>query len=555
VRHQSLGSLHALKVLTWDRPSVDRRLLLEGQIQAQLRHPNVVAVTDVMRVNGRAALLLDFVNGPTLDAYLASKPANLDALEIFSGIIAAVVRAHDAGVLHRDLKPQNILLEPKGDGFVAKVTDFGLAKVLEEEMAAARTRADVTMGTPGYMAPEQVRDAASVDTRTDIFALGALLHELLGGRPAFADEDGHITLTATLEREAPPLPDTVPAHLRDAVAAALSADPNDRPATARELAERVFLPDDIRRRDVLALGGTPLALEQRRDVIPTWSSVDQRTAPPSPPRPTVVPLTSVPNTVVPDGPSEAPSRWPMVAVFVLTAGLGVGGAWFVGSQLLGASPADTPIAETPVAAPPVVEPPVATPNPEPLPVAEPDDEPDAIEAVDVADAPEPAPVQVAGDPADAVADAVADVAQVPEPPTPDAPEPVPAPQTEPEPTPDRDPTPPAPAPEAIPPVDTTDPGAASAATAQRFVGTWTGVAQGRPFSLRIDSVNAGAARGALIFTGPSQRITEMSGTAEADSVRLSDASGSVILKARMDGDSLTGAYSNGRRDVPFTAKR
>jgi serine/threonine protein kinase len=195
VRHATLGTHHAMKVLSLGGPGVRERLMQEGRLQGQLRHPNIVAVTDVLEVGGNPALVLELVDGPTLDGWLDQDPTPPIAIAeaMFRAVVGAVHAAHQRGLVHRDLKPGNVLLAPSAGapgGYVPKVTDFGLAKALADEGSSLqRTRSGVTMGTPAYMAPEQIRDARSVDQRADIFALGAILYELVCGAPAFAGAD------------------------------------------------------------------------------------------------------------------------------------------------------------------------------------------------------------------------------------------------------------------------------------------------------------------------------------------------------------------------------
>lgn len=561
VRHITLGSVHALKLLTWDRASVDRRLLLEGRIQAQLRHPNVVAVSDVMRVNGRAALLLEYVDGPTLDTYLDSKPADLDAIELFSGIMAAVVRAHDAGVLHRDLKPQNILLETSADRIVAKVTDFGLAKVVQDEMAASKTRNNVTMGTPGYMAPEQVRDAASVDARTDVFALGAILHELLTGRPAFADDEGFISVTSTLERTPPPLPESVPAHLRNAVSKALSPDSKDRPADARALAELVFLPDDPRRRDVLVLSGTPLALEPRGSDLPTWSSP-----------PTSGSVDSSPTMIPPPTPPTPPPRGaPIIAAIALLAlTLAAGTVWVVqrgndavsdaGTAAVAPAPPAPPVApQVPTPPPDAGTPDAGTPDAGTPDAGTPEaGTPDAA-APDAATPDDPAPQVAAAPKPRPAAPAPPDAPLIP-PPEPAGPVPTPQPSGDDGVAQVEAPASPAPVPAPEPPAPASDPEADQAAMmaemTRLLVGTWTGTSDGgKPFQLRIDKLEPEAVRGDLVFPGPTPRIIQLTGRYVDGTLALASSDGGTVLNARIRGNTLTGAYGKGKRMVDFTAQR
>ncbi len=190
VQHNTLETLHALKVLTVGSHKIRDRLIQEGKVQAQLRHVNVVAVTDVLDVDGSPGLLMEYVEGPALDTWLLGKRLDVDEAErLFRGILDGVQRAHQLGIVHRDLKPANVMLSEGPDGWIPKVTDFGLAKALQEEGDIQRTRTGMPMGTPSYMSPEQIRDAKGVDQRTDIFALGCILYELTCGQRAFFGRD------------------------------------------------------------------------------------------------------------------------------------------------------------------------------------------------------------------------------------------------------------------------------------------------------------------------------------------------------------------------------
>lgn len=191
VRHRSLGGRHALKVLRYQHAPTVQRLIQEGQLQSQMHHPNVVAVTDLIEVNGAPGLVLEYIEGPPLDRWLANnRPPLWQAEHIFRGILAGVSRAHAIKLVHRDLKPANVLLAHGPDGFVPKVADFGIAKLLEEHDAPiGGTRSGTAMGTASYMAPEQMRDAKTVDERADIWALGCILYELVVGWSPFAGDD------------------------------------------------------------------------------------------------------------------------------------------------------------------------------------------------------------------------------------------------------------------------------------------------------------------------------------------------------------------------------
>ncbi len=191
--HERLGSVHALKIVAAPDERMRKRLLREGRAQGALRHANLVAVTEVLELQLGPALVLEFVDGPTLAEWLADeRPTERQAIELFRGITAGVAAAHRAGFVHRDLKPANVLLARSGGQWVPKVTDFGLAKAtLDGEPADSRlvTSPDAMPdGTPAYMAPEQIRQEV-VDQRADVFALGCILYELACGRRAFRGDD------------------------------------------------------------------------------------------------------------------------------------------------------------------------------------------------------------------------------------------------------------------------------------------------------------------------------------------------------------------------------
>ena len=252
VRHNTLGSHHALKLLKVARPDIKRRLVEEGRVQASLHHPNIVAVTDVLEVEGQPGLLMELVDGPTLEEWLwANRPTLEQAEALFRGILAGVARAHRAGLVHRDLKPGNILLDVTDGMVVPKVTDFGLAKILaDDDRGHSQTRSGVTLGTPQFMAPEQIRDAKTVDQRADVFALGCILYNLVCGRPPFQDPD-ILNLYNAIASGAYAPPETfapgLPGRISAAIAGALTVD-RDRRTPDCEALRAVLWPDDAESR-------------------------------------------------------------------------------------------------------------------------------------------------------------------------------------------------------------------------------------------------------------------------------------------------------------------
>lgn len=225
VKHNALGTYHALKVLTVTSEAIRKRMLNEGRVQASLRHLNLVAVTDVLDISGAPGLLMEYIEGPSLELALGSYRIRMgDAETLFLGIVAGVRHAHQIGVVHRDLKPANVLLSRAQEGFLPKVTDFGLVKTLSGDPSVAHTRAGIAMGTPSYMAPEQIRDARTVDQRADVWSLGCILYELVTRGRAFPGEQALEIYNAVIlgeypdpRRVVPDLPDRIDAAIRGAL--------------------------------------------------------------------------------------------------------------------------------------------------------------------------------------------------------------------------------------------------------------------------------------------------------------------------------------------------
>ncbi|MEL6344856.1 MAG: tetratricopeptide repeat protein, partial [Myxococcota bacterium] len=181
--HQILRVQVALKVLFSGNPILQDRLLREGRAQAAMDHPHILPVRDVVDVGGALGLVLPLVQGPSLDKLLKTYRPTLDeAVAVFRAIVEGVAHAHQRKLIHRDLKPGNVLLEERRGRIVPRVADFGLVKGEEGEDA---TRAGAVMGTLQYAAPEQLLDASQVDHLADLFSLGVILVELLMGRRPF----------------------------------------------------------------------------------------------------------------------------------------------------------------------------------------------------------------------------------------------------------------------------------------------------------------------------------------------------------------------------------
>jgi eukaryotic-like serine/threonine-protein kinase len=228
------GRAWALKRLTVSKREVWERFRLEGQIQLALDHPHIVRARELVEADGEPALVMDLVEGLPLDAWqLANPDAPIAARDrIASQLVDALSFAHGQGLIHRDLKPSNVLVADRG-GPWCLVTDFGLAKWVG---VVASTRTGIALGTPRYMAPEQVRDAKRVDARADVWSLGVVLYELYTGQPAFHRGNLMEVFTAVVEaRYEDPARYGVPERVRAAIRGALVVDPARRFATCGAL--------------------------------------------------------------------------------------------------------------------------------------------------------------------------------------------------------------------------------------------------------------------------------------------------------------------------------
>ena len=202
---KGLGRKVALKVLPAKAgrdPAFAERFAREARALASLNHPNITAVYDFGKAGEHYFLSMEYVDGVNLRQLLsAQKVATKQALQIVEQICDALQYAHDEGVVHRDIKPENILLDRRGN---LKITDFGLAKMLgrEEDGPTGLTMTHQVMGTPHYMAPEQVEKPTEVDHRADIYSLGVVFYELLTGElplGRFAPPSGKVQVDVKLD--------------------------------------------------------------------------------------------------------------------------------------------------------------------------------------------------------------------------------------------------------------------------------------------------------------------------------------------------------------------
>jgi Tol biopolymer transport system component/predicted Ser/Thr protein kinase len=226
-------ALKVLPALLLADPERRRRLVQEARAVSALNHPHIVTIYDIGCERGVDFIAMEYLRGETLDALIGRKGLGLrEALRCAVQIVDALAAAHATGIVHRDVKPGNILVTDAGP---VKMLDFGLAKIEHqiagEEHMHTSTVAGTILGTVQYMSPEQAQ-GKEADARSDIFSFGLVLYEMIAGKRAFEGSNPASIIAALLEREAPPLE---PEGLNRVVQACLAKDPADRFQTARDL--------------------------------------------------------------------------------------------------------------------------------------------------------------------------------------------------------------------------------------------------------------------------------------------------------------------------------
>ncbi len=256
--HESIERRVAIKVLRPELakdPAIATRLFNEARAVNIVDHPAIVQISDYGQLpDGTAYLVMELLHGETLARRLKRLAGSLplvDTLRISRQIAAALIAAHAKGIVHRDLKPDNLMLvpdpEPDRPGRERlKILDFGIAKVAKEATQAAqgssdKTRQNLVIGTPLYMSPEQCRGSAAVDEKTDVYALGVILYQMLAQRTPFAGDEIGAILAAQIYEAPPPLLEvapTVPTAIAMLVHRLLVKDKTLRP-TMQQVAEEL----------------------------------------------------------------------------------------------------------------------------------------------------------------------------------------------------------------------------------------------------------------------------------------------------------------------------
>jgi len=238
-RDARLNRLVAMKFVSSEHvnESARRRFQQEARMASALNHPHILTVHEAGEFEGQQYLVTEFIDGGTVREWARNhKPDWRQVAELLIGVADGLACAHEAGILHRDIKPDNILVTKSG---YAKLADFGLAKLTQDEELAeavtvSRTRPGVIIGTIAYMSPEQA-SGKPLDARSDIFAFGVVLYEMLSGRKPFEGATELETLQLIIHGTPKPLRDALPVTVRAVVERALEKEPADRYQAMREM--------------------------------------------------------------------------------------------------------------------------------------------------------------------------------------------------------------------------------------------------------------------------------------------------------------------------------
>lgn len=233
VRNIISDRVEAMKVLLPNLqgdPELADRFFREIKVQARLEHPNIAALYTALRLDNQLVMLMEYVEGVTLEAMLKHGPIPIDkAVDYIAQVLSALSYAHARGIVHRDLKPANMILTPKG---VVKLMDFGIAKLGADRKL---TQTGATVGSLYYMSPEQIKGATDLDSRSDLYSLGVSLYEIVTGARPFQGDSEYSIMAAHLEKNPVPpieIDSTLPPALSEIVLMSLEKDPAKRFQTA-----------------------------------------------------------------------------------------------------------------------------------------------------------------------------------------------------------------------------------------------------------------------------------------------------------------------------------
>ena len=292
--NEQAGRPVAIKVLHAEHatnPMFVERFLREARAANLVRHPNVVDVIDVGREpDGVPFIVQELLEGEDLGKLAIRRGGKLpfaEVVDLIVPVVEAVAEAHARGVIHRDIKPENVFVARGRNGPVPKLLDFGISKMNSTDLAP--TQAGLVMGTPAYIAPELLKGSSQANARSDVWALGVLVFELIAGRTPFEAPDAITLFRAILDTDAPRLVDVEPGvspWLSRIVAKCLKRNPEDRYANANELAADLRTASPSSNAPAAVRGGSsPDLLGQMHEAPPLTRSTGPRPAHRSPPPP------------------------------------------------------------------------------------------------------------------------------------------------------------------------------------------------------------------------------------------------------------------------------
>lgn len=391
VRNVISDRVDAMKVLLPDlehEPELADRFLREIKVQASLQHPNIAALHTALRVENQLLMIMEFVEGVTIEQRLHQGPIPLaNGVDYVCQVLDALGYAHQHGVIHRDIKPANMMLTSKGS---VKLMDFGIAK------AAADRRLTVTgttMGSLYYMSPEQIKGMGSLDARSDLYSVGVSLYEIVTGKKPFDGDSQFAIMAAHLEKmPVPPitLDGSLPQVLNDVILMAIAKEPDQRFQSAQAFAAALgSVRQSVGAPVVSAVSSSAPTISITPLPTPTSTPVTATMAAPPPAKPTPAPIPTIAMqappvmAATPEPPAKSGKRWLWVsagglaAVIVLVAAIQFG-PWRKtsaqsGPQLIPQpAPASDQVKSSPVSppvnAPPAVQQPVVQPTPQQPPV-------------------------------------------------------------------------------------------------------------------------------------------------------------------------------------------
>jgi serine/threonine-protein kinase len=270
----------ALKILPAEfAENTDRmnRFVREAKSASALNHPNIITIYEIGEADGTHFIATEFIDGKTLSEYAKANPVNYRlALEVAIQVASALDEAHSAGIVHRDIKPDNVMVRANG---LVKILDFGIAKLpapatTDEEAATAiqSTSPGMVIGTANYMSPEQAK-GRDIDARTDIFSFGVVLYELIAGHQPFEGENGLEMIGAILKDEPKPLNADVPVEIQKIIGKCLRKDREERYQTIRDVGNDLKeVKQELEVRNLMERSLVPNEDENKTQILPATTA-------------------------------------------------------------------------------------------------------------------------------------------------------------------------------------------------------------------------------------------------------------------------------------------